>query len=218
LKFYAEKGTAMRILLSSLIICLLPTYLVAGTLTLEECLSLAREHNPALRVSRMDTDIAAETIRQSDAALFPRIDAQGGYTAQLEAQAMKINGQVMETQQPSYLYGNLSMQYTLYDFGRRDARRSITRSTADTVQYGIYQQVQDVSLQVVENYLAILEAQKHVVTATEELQTVSEHRRVSLALYEAGSTVKCTTATADPPKSGRKSLSASEFSNRLVTH
>ena len=180
----------MRILLCSLTICLLPTWLFADTLTLEKCLDLAQERNPALRLSRIDTTIAAEAVRQSDASMFPRIDAQGGYTAQLESQAMKINGQIMETQQPSYLYGNLSMQYTLYDFGRRDARRSIARSSADTVQQKLRQQEHDVRLQVVENYLAILEAQKHVVTATEELQMVSEHRRVALALYEAGSTTR----------------------------
>ena len=180
----------MRILLCSLTICLLPTWLFADTLTLEKCLDLAQQRNPALRLSRIDTTIAAETVRQSDASMFPRIDAQGGYTAQLESQAMKINGQIMETQQPSYLYGNLSMQYTLYDFGRRDARRSIARSSADTVQQKLRQQEHDVRLQVVENYLAILEAQKHVVTATEELQMVSEHRRVALALYESGSTTR----------------------------
>jgi len=180
----------MRILLCSLIICLLPTWLYADMLTLEECLSLAQERNPALRLSRMDTGIARESIRQSDASLFPRIDVQGGYTTQLESQAMKINRQIMETQQPSYLYGNLSMQYTLYDFGRREARRRISRSSADEIQHKIHQQEHDVRLQVVENYLAILEAQKHVVTATEELQMVTEHRRVALALYEAGSTTR----------------------------
>jgi outer membrane protein TolC len=58
------------------------------------------------------------------------------------------------------------------------------------VQQKLRQQEHDVRLQVVENYLAILEAQKHVVTATEELQMVSEHRRVALALYEAGSTTR----------------------------
>jgi len=180
----------MRILLCSLTICLLPTWLFADTLTLQKCLDLAQERNPALRLSRIDITIAAEAVRQSDASMFPRIDAQGGYTAQLESQAMKINGQIMETQQPSYLYGNLSMQYTLYDFGRRDTRRSIARSSADTVQQKLRQQEHDVRLQVVENYLAILEAQKHVVTATEELQMVSEHRRAALALYEAGSTTR----------------------------
>lgn len=195
-----------KILLCSLIICLLPSWLLADTLSLDECLSLARTQNPTLRVSRMDTDIAAETIRQSDAALFPRIDAQGGYATQLEAQAMKVGGQVMETQQPNYLYGNLNLQYTLYDFGRRDAKRAISRSSADTVRLGIQQQELDINLQLVETYLGILEAQKYVGAAIEELKTVEEHRRVALALYEAGSVTRNDLLQADVRLSNARQL------------
>lgn len=162
----------------------------AALVTLEECLTLARKQNPALRLSRMEVAVASETIRQTDAALFPRIDAQAGYTAQLEAQAMKANGMVIETQQPNYLFGSLSLQYILYDFGRREARRSISRTALDAARLEILQQEQDTSLQVVENYFSILELQKIIAAVVEELQTVEEHRRVALALYDAGSVTR----------------------------
>jgi len=169
---------------------LFPLQVTAAVMTLDECLSRVRENNPALRLSRMEIDVASETIRQSDAALFPRIDAQVGYTAQLEAQAMKANSMVLETQQPNYLFGNLSINYTLYDFGRRDARRTISRTNLDAVKLEIQQQEQDILLQVVESYFAILESQKVNVAVTEELQAVEEHRRVAQALYEEGSVTR----------------------------
>jgi len=180
----------MRILLCSLLLCLLPNHLVAATLTLDECLAQARKHSPSLRLSRMDNDIAEERVRQSEAAQFPRIDAQGGYTAQGEAQAMKINGLAMETQQPSYLFGNASLQYTLYDFGRRKARIGTARTSADAIKFDILSQEQDIVLQVAENFLAILESQKKLQALDDEVRTVEEHRRIALALYEAGSTTR----------------------------
>lgn len=180
----------MRMLLYSMMLCLLPVNLFASTLSLEDCLARARNHNPALRVARMDVGIAHESIRQTDAALFPRIDAQGGYTAQLEAQAMKVAGPVMETQQPAYLFGSLGINYTLYDFGRREARRSSSRLNLEALTFGVRSQEQEISLQVVESYFGILETQKNIAAAAEELQTVEEHRRVAQALYDAGSVTR----------------------------
>ena len=180
----------MRMLLYSMMLWLIPANLVAATLSLDDCLARAKNHNPALRVARKDVGIAHELIRQTDAALFPRIDAQGGYTAQLEAQAMKVAGQVMETQQPAYLFASLGINYTLYDFGRREARRSSSRLNFDAVTFGLRNQEQEVSLQVVESYFGILETQRNINAATEELQAVEEHRRVAQALYDAGSVTR----------------------------
>lgn len=180
----------MRMLLYSMILWLIPANLVAATLSLDDCLARAKNHNQALRVARKDVGIAHESIRQSDAALFPRIDAQGGYTAQLEVQAMKVAGQVMETQQPAYLFASLGITYTLYDFGRREARRSSSRLNLDAITFGLRNQEQEVSLQVVESYFGILETQRNITAAAEELQTVEEHRRVAQALYDAGSVTR----------------------------
>ncbi len=174
----------MRMLLYSMMLWLMPANLVAATLSLDDCLARARNHNPALRVARKDVGIAHESIRQTDAALFPRVDAQGGYTAQLEAQAMKVAGQVMETQQPAYLFASLGINYTLYDFGRREARRSSSRLNLDVVTFGLRNQEQEVSLQVGKVISHSGNAKKYYA-ATEELQTVEDTR--SPALYDAGS-------------------------------
>lgn len=180
----------MRMLLCVTILSLLPANLFASTLSLDECLFRARSNNPSLKVARIDIGIANEAVRQADSALFPRVDAQGGYTAQLEAQAMKVSGQIMETQQPAYLFGSVAINYTLYDFGRRDARRSSSRSNLDAMALGVQNQEQEVSLQVVEIYFGILETQKNISAANEELQTVEEHRRVAQALYDSGSVTR----------------------------
>jgi outer membrane protein TolC len=163
---------------------------MGATLTLDECLSLAKSNNPSLRLSRMDIGIASKTIEQSDASLFPRIDAQAAYTLQQDAQAMKLNGLALETQQATYLSGSVGIDYTVYDFGRRDARRKISRTNLDAVNFTLENQEHEIALQVVENYFGILEAKRNISAAEEELSTIKEHRRVAQALYDAGSVTR----------------------------
>ncbi|MDK9718807.1 MAG: TolC family protein [Trichlorobacter sp.] len=158
----------------------------SAPLSLADCLKLAKERNPLLKTVRWDQEIASQQIRQSDSSLYPRVDLQGGYTAQLEAQAMKINGMTLETQQSSYGFANLAATQTIYDFGRRNARRHQTQSASKAVESGIRSKEQEVSLQVIEAYFAVLEAERLVTTAQQELRTVTEHRRVAQALYDNG--------------------------------
>ncbi len=180
----------MRTVLYSLLFFLIPMNLMGATLTLDECLSLAKSNNPSLRLSRMDIGIASKTIEQSDASLFPRIDAQAAYTLQQDAQAMKLNGLALETQPATYLSGSVGIDYTVYDFGRRDARRKISRTNLDAVNFTLENQEHEIALQVVENYFGILEAKRNISAAEEELSTIKEHRRVAQALYDAGSVTR----------------------------
>lgn len=158
----------------------------AAPLTLEESLRLARAHNPLLQTIQWDSTIARENQRQADSSFYPRIDAEGGYTAQLDPQAMRVNGQTLDTQQPDYASANLSITQTIYDFGRRDARQRQAKANLDAVDAGIHAQGQEVSLQVIETYFGVLEGEKLVLTAEEELRSVEEHRRVAQTLYENG--------------------------------
>ena len=50
-------------------------------LSLEESLQLAKARNPLLQTAQWDKAIAQHHLRQADSSLYPRIDAQGGYTA-----------------------------------------------------------------------------------------------------------------------------------------
>lgn len=157
-----------------------------GTLTLEACLKQAMEHNPLLQTVRWDNQVAEQQLQLANSQLYPRLDIQGGYTAQLEPQAIKAEGRMMETQQGEYGFATLSATYTIYDFGRRDARVEQARSAQKAVGKRIRQYEQDMALQVIQTYFAVLEAEKLISTTEQELDTVNEHRRVAQALYDNG--------------------------------
>lgn len=162
----------------------------AATLSLSDCLQRARTHNPLLQTIQWDTTVAHQNLRQAQSNLYPRLDVQGGYTAQLEPQAMKVAGQTMETQQATYGFANLTLYQTLYDFGRRDARQKQAETGLKTVEAGIRSQEQEIALQVIQTYFSVLEGEKLTLTAEDELRSVEEHRKVAQALYENGSATR----------------------------
>ncbi|MFA6822666.1 MAG: TolC family protein, partial [Geobacter sp.] len=175
---------------------ILPTFLLtcstvlATPLTLEEALQKAKQQHPLLQTVQWDQAIAQASRRQADSGRYPQLDAQGGYTAQLDPQAMQVAGQSMETQQASYAFASLALTQTLYDFGRRDARQKQAQYGLKAVQSDIRSQEQEVVLQVIQTYFGLLEGEKLVLTAEQELRSVEEHRRVAQTLYEHGSVTR----------------------------
>jgi outer membrane protein len=158
----------------------------AAPLTLQECLQKARDNNPALKSSSWDTKIARENVRQASSGDFPRIDAQAGYTMQLEPQAVIISGRTAETQEPDFAFAGLSANYTIYDFGRRDSRKQQAGALANASARSLDARHSDVALQVIEAYFGILESGKLIIAASEEVAQVEEHRRVAKVLFEEG--------------------------------
>jgi len=168
------------------VILLLTAQAWGAQLTLQECLQKAKDNNPLLKSSAWDTSIAQENVRQVSAAYRPRVDAQAGYTMQLEPQAVKIAGQTAETQEPDFAFAGLSASYTIYDFGRRDARTQQAGAVVDATAQLFEARRSDVALQVIEAFFGILEAGKLIQAAGDEVAQVEEHRRVAQVLFEEG--------------------------------
>ncbi len=175
-----------RISLLGVVITMLAAPAFGAPLTLTECLEQASLNNAALRTAVWDSRIAEENIRSSSSASYPRVDAQAGYTMQQEPQAVKINGFTAETQEPDFAFAGLSGTYTIYDFGRRDARIQQAKSLAASSANLFEARRSDVALQVIETYFGILEASKLIVAAEEEVLQVEQHRKMAQALFEEG--------------------------------
>lgn len=155
-------------------------------LTLQECLKKAAAANPALKVARNDERIAADVITLARSGYLPRVDGQGGYTAQLEPQKVKIAGQTAQTQQADYAFASLTINQTLYDFGRTRQRVRRAELLREATALSYQGQEKNVFLQVVETYFGILEARKLLVAADEEVNQRLDHLKIAQNLYEQG--------------------------------
>ncbi|RII25183.1 MAG: TolC family protein [Geobacter sp.] len=159
----------------------------AETLTLKTCLTAARQSNNTLKVAAYDQRIAAEGERIARSGYLPRVDLQGGYTAQFDPQSIDLGGgRTVATQDADYAFAGLGIYQTLYDFGRTDARSGHARAMREAAEFTYSGYEQDVFLQVVTSYFGILQAQKLMQSAEDEVVQMTDHLRVAQNLYEQG--------------------------------
>jgi len=161
-----------------------PAY--ADTLTLQQCLSKAATGNYALRVAAHDEKIAAEQINIARGGFLPRVDLQGGYTAQLEPQSIELAGRSVATQDAAYPFFGISIYQTIIDFGRTSSRYERAEAARGAISFNYASQEKNVFLQVVSAYFAILQEEKVVTAAEEEVDQMADHLRVAKNLYEQG--------------------------------
>lgn len=173
-----------------LLVLLAPLILLARaeaeTLTLQDCLKKAATANHELQVSAFDEKIAVENVGVARSGYLPRINLQGGYTAQQDPQSVIIQERAVETQQSEYGFFSVSVEQTLYDFGRTSARFQQAEAHREASSFSHIARTKDVFLQVVTLYYGILEYQKLVEAAEKEIIQMTDHLRVAKNLFEQG--------------------------------
>ena len=158
----------------------------AAPLTLNDCLARAASGNRALKTRAFDEAIAAQSVTLADSAFFPRIDFQGGYTSQLAEQKININNSSIPTQDSNFGFFSFTLNYILYDFGRRDARSHHSELLLEATSDLYRGQEKELFLQVVKGYYGILQAKMLLLAADEEVTRLKDHLRVARNLYEQG--------------------------------
>ena len=165
--------------------------LTAGTgwgesLSLRDCLAKAAAANPSLKVSAFDEKVAAENVAIAASGFLPRVDLQGGYTAQMEPQSIKFAAGSFATQDPDFPFLSLTLNQTLYDFGRTEARLRRATLIREAAGHDYAGREKELFLQVVQSYYGTLESKKLLQTAIDEMEMRKEHLRVAQNLYEQG--------------------------------
>lgn len=173
-----------------LLVLFAPLFLLARaeaeTLTLQECLKKAVTANHELKVSALDERIAEGNVGVAKSGYLPQVNFQGGYTVQQEPQSVIIQGRAVETQQPEFGFYSVSVEQTIFDFGRTSARFHQATALREAAGFIHAARTKDVFLQVVTSYYGILEYQKLVEAAHEEVIQMTDHLRVAKNLYEQG--------------------------------
>jgi len=178
-------------LVVSLFACVLilhcpPASAQAEPLSLAEALSKRAAASEGLKIARIDIRNAEQGIIASRSGYLPRVDLQGGYTAQQAPQSIAGPFGSFETQQADYAFVNIGLYQTLYDFGRSDARHDRAKATRDAAGLGYRSLEQELFLRTVVSYFGILQGQKLLKAAEDEVNQMSEHLRVARTFFEQG--------------------------------
>jgi outer membrane protein TolC len=158
----------------------------AETLTLTEALSKRATTSQTLKIAALDEKIAVFNVQASRSGYLPRVDLQGGYTAQQAPQAVSAPFGTFATQEADYAFLNLGITQTLYDFGRTGSRYDRAQANREATGFDYRKQEQNVFLQTVTTYFLILQGQKLLKAADEEIIQMTDHLRVAKVLFEEG--------------------------------
>jgi outer membrane protein TolC len=158
----------------------------AEPLSLEQALAKRGATSQTLKIAAYDERIADEGIRLSRSAYLPQVDIQGGYTAQQAAQSVNSPFGSFAEQDPDFAFASLDITQTIYDFGRTGARYNRALKTSEATRLNFKSQKQDVFLQTVASYFLILQLQKILQAADEEVAQMTDHLSVAQNLFEQG--------------------------------
>jgi len=185
------------LMLAAFHLIVFPFSVNAEKLNLVSCLKAASENDPSLKVIAYNESIADEDIGIAGSTYLPRVDMQGAYTVQNEAQSITAGPMGLDMQEPSYASGNISMTQILYDFGRTDSRKKRAEALKDAAGFAYKSKEQDLFIKVVEAYYGILEAEKVLKAADQEIIQMDQHLKIAKALYEQGVATKNDVLQAD---------------------
>ncbi|MBI2355011.1 MAG: TolC family protein [Deltaproteobacteria bacterium] len=158
----------------------------AEPLTLADALARRGAASRTLKIAAIDEQVAGDNVRINRSGYLPRVDIQGGYTAQLEPQSISTPFGTIKTQEADFPFLSLGISQTLYDFGRTDARFARAEATREAIRFGYESQEQEIFLRTVTAYFRILQGQKLLKAADEETAQMSDHLRVARVLFEEG--------------------------------
>ena len=176
----------LKITFCCALLLLSPGILHAEQLTLSAALSKTAATSRTLKLAAYDEKIAEESIRLNRSGYLPRVDLEGGYTAQQAAQSVNFYLPSVSTQDQDYPFTSMSVTQTLCDFGRTGARYQRAKSLSEATRFAYKGQEQDVFLRTVIAFFRILQTQKLLQAADDEVKQMTDHLRVAQNLLDQG--------------------------------
>jgi len=173
-------------MICALLLLLSVSFALAEPLTLELALAKRASVSRALKLASIDEQIAGDNVQANRSGYLPRVDIQGGYTAQQAPQSISGPFGSFETQNADFGFLSLGITQTLYDFGRTESRYARAQTLREATRFGYKSQEQNLFLRTVTSYFRILQGQKLLRAAEEEVTQMNDHLRVARVLFEEG--------------------------------
>jgi len=159
----------------------------ALTLTIQEGLRIINSKSKEIKISLKEEKITEQTIPLARSTLLPRLDLYINKTwlrYQPEASFGAI-GSVPLSEKEFLTYG-AEVKQLIYDFGRSYSILRSARLRLDAKRFDTEVMKNKVALKFILTYLDLLEAEKMLDVAKEEVKRRNAHLRDTKAMYEEG--------------------------------
>jgi outer membrane protein len=160
--------------------------LTARALTLEEGLKIITETGRDVMIAHSDEDVARGAVSLARSPWRPWVDLYGRETWLRYTPEAKFGSQTVPTSQDQFLTYGVKATQLLYDFGK-------SSSSIDAAQYGLKasevatdRSKNQSALDFITAYLDLLESEKLLTVASEEVDRYEAHKKDTDIRYRAG--------------------------------
>lgn len=169
-----------------LLLCVFIFPLSAFSLSLQEGLKLVTEGGRDVRIAQSDEDGAREAVSLARSPSMPSVDLYGRETWLRYQPEAKFGPQAVATSQDQFLSYGVKATQVLYDFGK-------TSSSVDAAQHGLKARGIEIvraknlaAQEFIISYLDLLESEKLLHVAGEEVTRYEAHRKDAEVRFKAG--------------------------------
>jgi outer membrane protein len=187
----------MRLLHTAVILLLVFAPIAADALSLEEGLKIVTETGRDVSIARSDEDVAQEALSLARSPWRPWVDIYGRETWLRHIPEAKFGIQTVKTSQDQFTTYGIRATQMLYDFGK-------TSSSIHAARYGLQARESMTSrtrnqaaLDFILAYLDLLESEKLLTVAKEEVQQYEAHKKDAETRFRAGFITKNEVLQAD---------------------
>jgi outer membrane protein len=160
---------------------------ISEPLTLNQCIKLALEQSPSMRMAALDLKTAEFDVADARSNYWPQINASGQY---------RFSEEIDFGWEPQNYDASLNASYTIWDHGRREAGLAQARLNEKGVQSDYENSKQSLIYSVTEAYYALLETEK-LIDVNEKLLEISKGNVEKVtAFQEAGRSIPADVAAA----------------------
>jgi outer membrane protein len=180
-----------------LFLCMLLFPHVGLALTLEEGLKIVAETGRDIKIARSDEEVARNSVSLARSPWLPQVNVYGNETWLRYQPTARFNTVIAPTAQDQFFTYGVTANQLLYDFGK-------TSSSIDAAKYDL--KAREIATQRARNrsaldfilaYYDLLEADKLLQVAAEEVKQYEEHKRDAELRYSAGVVTKNEVLQAD---------------------
>src|SRR5512143_1141492 len=209
-----------------LFLCMLLFPHVGLALTLEEGLKIVAETGRDIKIARSDEEVARNSVSLARSPWLPQVNIYGNETWLRYQPNARFNTVIAPTAQDQFFTYGVTANQLLYDFGK-------TSSSIDAAKYDL--KAREIATQRARNrsaldfiitYYDLLEADKLLQVAAEEVKQYEEHKRDAELRYSAGVVTRNEVLQADVTladsrqryltSDNLRSLRASRINSRLL--
>ncbi len=160
-------------------------------LTLNQCIEIALRKNPSLLATLYNVDVSRSKVGEARSYYYPQLSASGEYDrkGRTPGTAAAIALPAGTTQYNQYL-GSVSLNQTLYDFGRTSSNVDVSKYNLASSRFNLNASQDTIILNVKQAYYGVLKAMRNRDVAVDVIKQMQLHLDQAKGFYEVGTNAR----------------------------